>query len=96
MSTRGQGISLTFNPDPGMAISKISLKANGQIVTKYYAKPPRAEGTKILGNKNKDPGHMTNMAVMSIYDKTFKNLLPRDQFSDGKVKFDFCAFILGK
>ena len=34
--------------------------------------PPWDGGTKVCSN---DPGHMTNMAAMIIYGKTFKHLL---------------------
>ena len=44
-----------------MTVSYIS-KATGPVVTKFYAEPLWAEGTKIV--------HMTNMAAMLIYGKS--------------------------
>ena len=52
-----------------MAISNISLEATGQIVTKLYVEPSRADGTKTCPN---GPGHMSNMATMPVDSKNFK------------------------
>ena len=42
------------------------------IKAKFYVEPPWQGGKKVYIN---GPGHMTEMAAMSIYSKTFKNLL---------------------
>ena len=41
-------------------------------------------GTRVCSN---DPGHKTKMAFMSIYDKTFKNLLLWNQEADDLETF---------
>ena len=50
-----------------MTVSNISSKATGPNVTKFLIEPPGAEGMKIYINHQ---GHMTNMAIMPIYDKS--------------------------
>ena len=49
--------------------SKITIRP---IEAKFHVEPPWNGGTKAFLN---GPGHMTKMATMPIYDKTFKNLL---------------------
>ena len=44
-----------------------------------FLEPLWAEGIKICTNPQ---GHMTNMATMPIYVKTFKNLLPQNQLTN--------------
>ena len=48
------------------------------IKAKFYVEPPWEGGTKVCIN---GPGHMTKMAAMPIYGKTFKNLLLQNQKS---------------
>ena len=45
---------------------------------KFYVEPPWEGGTKVYIN---GPGHMTKLAAMPIYGKTFKNLLLQNQKS---------------
>ena len=49
------------------------------IKAKFYVEPPWEGGTKVYIN---DPGHMTKMAAMPIYGKTFKNLLRNQKSYD--------------
>ena len=67
MSTRGQYHSLT-QESHSVTFSYIS-KATRPIVTKFHVESPGAEGTKNMFNGS---GHMTNMAALPIYGKTFK------------------------
>ena len=60
-------------------ISKVfSSETAWPIKAKFYVEPPREGGTKVYIN---GPGHMTKMATMPIYCKTFKNLLLQNQMS---------------
>ena len=52
--------------------SKIFSETAWSIKPKFYVEPPWEGGTKVCINGS---GHMTKMAVMPIYGKTFKNLL---------------------
>ena len=57
-----------------MKFPNIFSKATGSVVTKFHIKPPLAGGRKKLF---KNPGHMTNMAVMPVHGTNIsKNLLP--------------------
>ena len=54
------------------------LETAWPIKAKFYVKPPWEEGTNVYIN---GPGHITKMAAMPIYGKTFKNLLLQNQKS---------------
>ena len=49
-------------------ISNIASPEITRIVIKFHTESPGIGGTKIFSNS---PGHMSNMAVMLYYDKTF-------------------------
>ena len=68
MSTRGQGHSLTFDPELSYFdnIKQSPQKPLRPIVTKFHIDPPGVEGMKICAY---GPGHMTNMATTPIYGK---------------------------
>ena len=53
-----------------------SSETTKPIEAKVHMEPPWDGGTKVCSNC---PGHMTKMAAMSIYCKTLKNLLLRNQ-----------------
>ena len=65
-------------PAPGLytcicpLFSSLFSETAWPIKAKYYVEPPWEGGTRVYINC---PGHMTKMATMSIYGKTFKNLL---------------------
>ena len=46
-----------------------SLETAKQIEAKFHMEPPWDGGTKICSN---GPGHMTNMATITIYGKNLK------------------------
>ena len=46
-----------------------SSETDWPIKAKFYVEPPWEGGTKVYIN---DPGHMTKMAAMPIYDKNLK------------------------
>ena len=56
-----------------------SSETTGLIETKFHMQPPWDRGTKVCLN---DPGHMTKMAAMPIYNKNRKNLLLQKQRAD--------------
>ena len=55
-----------------------SSETSWPMKAKFYVEPPWEGGTKVYIN---GPGHMTKMATMPIYGKTFKNLLLQNQKS---------------
>ena len=59
------------------------------IEAKFHVEPPWDGETTICSN---GPGHMTNLAIMTIYVKNFKNLLLRNQKADN---LEFCYASLG-
>ena len=60
-----------------MTVPNIFSKATGTVVTKFHIEPAWAEGIKLC---SESPGHMTNMADMSVHGKTpLKSLEPVDQ-----------------
>ena len=56
-----------------------SLETVRSIEAKFHVDPPWDGRTKIYSN---GPDHMTEVAAMSIYGKTLKNLLLRIQMAD--------------
>ena len=58
----------------------LSLETAKSIEAKFHLYPPWDGGTKVCSN---GPGHMTNMAVMPIYGKTFNNRLLWNQKAYG-------------
>ena len=56
-----------------------SLETAGPIEAKFDMKPPWGGGMKSYSN---GPGLMTNIAAISIYIKTLKNLLLRNRKGD--------------
>ena len=59
--------------------SNIFSETTGPIEAKLHVEPPWDGGTKVCSN---GPSHMTKMAVMPIYGKKLKNLLPQNQKAD--------------
>ena len=58
----------------------LSLETAKPIEAKFHLYPLWDGGKKVFSN---GPGHMTNMAVMPIYGKTFNNRLLWNQKADG-------------
>ena len=61
-----------------VTISNISSETAWPIKAKFIVEPPWEGGTKIYIN---GLGHMTKVAAMPIYGKTFKNILLQNQKS---------------
>ena len=71
MNIKGQGHSLTLvqGHSDSTFSNFFSLETTRPIEAKFHMKPPWDGGRNICSN---GPGHMTSMAVMSIYGKNFK------------------------
>ena len=68
MNIKGQGHSMTLVQ--GHSDSNFfSLETAKQIEAKFHMEPPWDGETKICSN---GPGHMTNMATITIYGKNLK------------------------
>ena len=66
-SLRFQSLNLLFSKTAGRFETKVHIKACGRIGMKIYTI---------------ELGHMTNMAAMPIHNKTLKNLLLKNQWTD--------------
>ena len=68
MNIKGQSHSLTS--DQGHSDSTFSWETTRPIEDKFQVDSPWDGGMKVCSN---GPGHMTKMAIMSIYGKNMKN-----------------------
>ena len=71
---QGQGHSMTLvqGHSDSTFSNFFSLETAKPIEAKFHMEPPYDRGTQYYPN---GPGHLTKMAAMPIYGKTFKNLL---------------------
>ena len=81
MNIKGQGhlLILVQGHSDSTFSNFYSLETSKPIEAKFQMQPPWDRGTKICSN---GPNHMTNMAAIPIFDKTFKNLLLWNQKAD--------------
>ena len=76
---QGQSLTLVQGHSDSTFSNFFYLETIRPIEAKFHVEPPWDRGTKVCSN---GPGHMTNMAVMPIYNKNLKNLLLRNQKAD--------------
>ena len=69
MNLYGHSLTLVQGHSDSTFSNFFFLETARPIEAKFHVKPPWDVGTKICSN---GPGHMTSVAVMSVYGKTLK------------------------